>query len=84
MRDITTLSDEFLRTMLDLCPDGKSVTKVEFRANGKTVTLTAETRARVVAELARRKGPPKPSKEAPRNVQRKRPTGLFGDDARYV
>ncbi len=55
MDDIRTIPTKMLRAMRDLCPDGKHVTRVSFSANGVTVTLTKEMRAKADAELKRRK-----------------------------
>jgi len=55
MDDIRTIPTKVLLAMRDLCPDGKDVTSVTFSANGQSVTLTKETRAKADAELKRRK-----------------------------
>lgn len=55
MSDLKDIPTRTLRAMVDICPDGKDVTKVQLSCNGRTVTLTKESRERGLAELKRRK-----------------------------
>ena len=65
--DLSQWSDGMLKAGRDMCPDGEGITRLTFSSSdGRTVTLTAESRALCDAEIRRRREAKKGRKEVRR------------------